>query len=34
MILKAKFRQHMPLNRQNDTCTREGVEIDVSTIAD
>jgi len=34
MILEAKFGQHLPLNRQSDTYAREGVEIDVSTMAD
>ena len=34
MILEAKFGQHLPLNRQSDIYTREGVEIDVSTMAD
>ena len=34
MILEAKFSQHLPLNRQSDTYAREGVEIDVSTMAD
>ncbi len=33
-ILEAKFGQHLPLNRQSDTYAREGVEIDVSTMAD
>jgi len=34
MILEAKFGQHLPLNRQSNTCAREGVEINVSTTAD
>lgn len=34
MILEAKFGQHLPLNRQSDTYAREGVGIDVSTMAD
>jgi transposase len=34
MILEAKFGQHLPLNRQSETYAREGVEIDVSTMAD
>lgn len=34
MILEAKFSQHLPLNRQSDTYAREGVGIDVSTMAD
>ncbi len=34
MILEAKFGQHLPLNRQSETYAREGVELDVSTMAD
>ena len=34
MILEAKFGHHLPLNRQSDTYAREGIEIDVSTMAD
>jgi transposase len=34
MILEAKFGQHLPLNRQSETFAREGVELDVSTLAD
>jgi len=34
MILEAKFGQHLPLNRQSETYAREGIEIDVSTMAD
>jgi transposase len=34
MILYAKFGQHQPLNRQSDVYAREGVELDVSTLAD
>ena len=34
MILEAKFGQHLPLNRQNETFAREGVELGVSTLAD
>ena len=34
MILEAKFGRHLPLNRQSETYGREGVEIDVSTMAD
>ena len=34
MILEAKFGQHLPLNRQSDTYAREGVDLDVSTLAD
>jgi len=34
MILYAKFGQHQPLNRQSETYAREGIELDVSTLAD
>lgn len=34
MILAGKFAQHLPLTRQAETYAREGVEIDVSTMAD
>ena len=34
MILEAKFGQHLPLNRQSETFAREGIELDVSTMAD
>jgi transposase len=34
MILYAKFGQHQPLNRQSAVYAREGVELDVSTLAD
>jgi len=34
MILEAKFGQHLPLNRQSMTFAQEGIEIDVSTLAD
>src|SRR5258708_16621388 len=34
MILYAKFGQHQPLNRQSDVYAREGIELDVSTLAD
>ena len=33
-ILASKFFLHQPLNRQSATYAREGVEIDVSTLAD
>src|SRR5450631_914950 len=33
MILASKFLLHQPLNRQSATYAREGVEIDVSTLA-
>ena len=34
LVLASKFAQHLPLNRQSVTFAREGVEIDVSTLAD
>lgn len=34
MVLVNKFLLHQPLNRQSKTFAREGVEIDVSTLAD
>jgi transposase len=34
MILEAKFGQHLPLNRQSEVYAREGIELDVSTLAD
>jgi transposase len=34
MILHGKFALHQPLNRQSETYAREGVELDVSTLAD
>ena len=34
MILEAKFGQHQPLNRQSETYAREGIDLDVSTLAD
>ena len=34
MILDAKFAQHQPLNRQSDVYAREGIDLDVSTLAD
>ena len=34
MILYAKFGEHQPLNRQRETYAREGVDLDVSTLAD
>jgi transposase len=33
MILEAKFGQHLPLNRQSETFAREGIDLDVSTLA-
>jgi transposase len=34
MILDAKFAQHLPLNRQSEVYAREGIPLDVSTLAD
>src|SRR6266853_179892 len=34
MILYAKFGAHQPLNRQSESFAREGIELDVSTLAD
>ena len=34
MILYAKFGEHQPLNRQSESYGREGIELDVSTLAD
>lgn len=34
MILEAKFGQHLPLNRQSENFTREGIELSASTLAD
>ena len=34
MVLSAKFLMHLPLNRQSEAYAREGVDIDVSTLAD
>jgi transposase len=34
MILEAKFGQHLPLNRQSQVFAREGIDLDVSTLAD
>jgi transposase len=34
MILDAKFAQHQPLNLQSDVYAREGIALDVSTLAD
>jgi transposase len=33
-ILFAKYGLHLPLNRQSDVYQREGIELDVSTLAD
>lgn len=34
MILYAKYGEHQPLNRQGEAYAREGVDLDVSTLAD
>ena len=34
MILYAKFGEHQPLNRQSDSYARQGIELDVSSLAD
>jgi transposase len=34
MILYAKFGEHQPLNRQSESYAREGINLDVSTLAD
>lgn len=34
MVLYGKFGNHLPLNRQSDDFAREGIELDVSTLAD
>jgi transposase len=34
MILDAKFANHLPLNRQGEAYAREGIDLDVSTLAD
>jgi len=34
MILYAKFGQHQPINRQSEVYAREGIALDVSTLAD
>jgi transposase len=34
MILYAKFGEHQPLNRQSESYAREGIDLDVSTMAD
>ena len=33
-ILFAKYGLHLPLNRQSDVYHREGIDLDVSTLAD
>ena len=34
MILNGKFGNHLPLNRQSEGFAREGIDLDVSTLAD
>jgi transposase len=34
MILDAKYGEHQPLSRQSESYAREGVDLDVSTLAD
>jgi hypothetical protein len=34
IFLDAKFANHLPLNRQSEAYTREGIDLDVSTLAD
>ena len=34
MILDAKFANHLPLNRQSEAYAREGIDLEVSTLAD
>jgi transposase len=34
MILNGKFGNHLPLNRQSESFAREGINLDVSTLAD
>ena len=34
MILEAKYGQHLPLHRQSEAFAREGIDLDVSTLAD
>ena len=34
MILFGKFGNHLPLNRQSEAFAREGIDLDVSTLAD
>jgi transposase len=34
MILYGKFGNHLPLNRQSESFAREGIDLDVSTLAD
>jgi transposase len=34
MVLYAKYGSHQPLNRQSESFAREGIDLDVSTLAD
>ena len=34
MILHGKYGNHLPLNRQSESFAREGIDLDVSTLAD
>ncbi|HEX6840369.1 MAG TPA: IS66 family transposase [Stellaceae bacterium] len=34
IILYAKYGEHQPLNRQSESYAREGIDLDVSTLAD
>jgi transposase len=34
MIIHGKFGNHLPLNRQSESFAREGIDLDVSTLAD
>src|ERR1700740_1267380 len=34
MVLYGKYGNHLPLNRQSEGFAREGIELDVSTLAD
>jgi transposase len=34
MILYAKYGEHQPLNRQSEAYVREGIALDVATLAD
>jgi transposase len=34
MVLNGKFGNHLPLNRQSESFAREGIDLDVSTLAD
>jgi transposase len=33
-VLFSKYGLHLPLNRQSTTYAREGIDLDVSTLAD